>query len=43
VIVPSFEEGDEPYKHAAKAIWTAYMGGDVKTKKILHFVFNEKN
>lgn len=43
VIVPTFEEGDEVYKHAAKDIWNAYVAGDVKTKKVLHFVFNEKN
>ena len=43
VIVPSFEEADEAYKHAAREIWNAYVAGDVKTKKILHFVFNERN
>jgi len=43
VIVPLFEEADEAYKHAAREIWNAYVAGDVKTKKILHFVFNERN
>lgn len=43
IIVPEFETNDELYKMAALEIWAAYSRGDIKTKRILHFVFNEKN
>lgn len=43
VIVPNLGAEEEEFKLAARDIWRAYVGGDIKTKKILHFVFNEKN
>ena len=30
-------------KMLAKKIWEVYEKGDVKVKKMLHFIFNEKN
>ena len=43
VIVPNLTSADEEFKIAARDIWRAYVEGEIKTKKILHFVFNEKN
>jgi len=43
IIVPAIQVEDEAYKHAAVRLWAAYVNGEVKTKKILHFVFNEKD
>lgn len=43
VIVPNLGTSDEEFKLAARDIWRAYVEGEIKTKKILHFVFNEKN
>lgn len=43
VIVPKVSSEDEEYKIAARDLWKAYSEGDIKTKKILHFIFNEKN
>lgn len=43
IIVPHVSSEDEEYKIAARDIWKAYVEGEIKTKKILHFVFNEKN
>ena len=41
-VVPYLPE-DEAYKRAAAEIWRGYLDSEVRTKKILHFVFNEKN
>jgi hypothetical protein len=43
VILPNLVGSDEEYKMAARDLWRIYSAGDVKTKKILHFIFNEKN
>lgn len=43
VIVPCFEEKEELYKKAAQEIWNQYLSTEIKTKKILHAVFNERN
>lgn len=43
VIVPNVCTDDEEFKIAARDIWKAYVEGEIKTKKILHFVFNERN
>lgn len=43
MIVPQVCSDDEEFKIAARDIWKAYVEGEIKTKKILHFVFNEKN
>jgi hypothetical protein len=43
VIIPKFEDNDEPYKQVASQIWNIYLNSDIKTKKILHAVFNERN
>ena len=43
ITLPNSSPSDEDYKLAARELWKVYTTGEVKTKKILHFVFNERN
>jgi hypothetical protein len=43
IIVPEFSDNDETYKKVAQEIWAQYISLDIKTKRILHYIFNERN
>jgi hypothetical protein len=44
IIIPSAEVGDDDIdKKVAVEIWKAYERSEIRTKRILHFVFNERN
>jgi uncharacterized protein YecT (DUF1311 family) len=43
IAFPLITEQDELYKKVAQRIWIAYLHADIKTKKILHSVFNQNN
>ena len=40
IVLPNITNSDEEYKLAARDLWRAYKAGDIKNKKILHFIFN---
>jgi hypothetical protein len=41
--VPEYKENDEVYKKVAQMLWIKYLQSEIKTKKILHSVFNEQS
>ena len=43
VVLPETSESDDEYKIAAHQLWRAYVECPNKTRKILHFLFNENN
>lgn len=43
IVVPEFNSSNESYKLAATEIWKQYLTLEIKTKRILHYIFNENN
>lgn len=43
ILVPLPEDNEDLYKKVAHQLWIKYFLSDIKTKKILHSVFNERN
>lgn len=43
IIIPPVKEDDDIFKKVAVEIWKAYEKSQIRTKRILHFVFNERN